>query len=243
VTDRGKKTYHSSQTPDIFGVFGVVTQARAILDAVIPLLPAIRQEIHCGTGDHMTYCEAIRRVAESRHLVSHTPNEAFSIIHGARFGRVQFALAQYDVSIASSGARCNLRQIAIPQRCGFHMGWASGSPVFETVQREDAETDARGLSRWQWQTFCDAVGNGGDPFSGGAPQLVGLYRNGQGRELGVYFRGVAYYSGVPAVQPVQARGEFRDELFQRVDADGRLFPGAQRHVRNQRSAVIAPFPL
>jgi hypothetical protein len=81
----------------------------------------------------------------------------------------------------------------IEQRDGITSGsrrWASGSPVAERVRREDSETDARGLCRWQWQTFCDAIRARTDPFSGGVPQLVSLYNNGNGR-IGIEY-GLAF---------------------------------------------------
>lgn len=50
-------------------------------------------------------------------------------------------------------------------------------------------------SRVVFSAFCDAMDSGKDRFTGGAPQLVGLYRQGPGRIFGVHWNGQTYLCG------------------------------------------------
>jgi hypothetical protein len=55
----------------------------------------------------------------------------------------------------------------------------------QTAARSELGT----FSRAVFIGFCDALVSGQDPFSGGAPQLVGLYRHGAGMHFGIFLRG------------------------------------------------------
>jgi hypothetical protein len=54
------------------------------------------------------------------------------------------------------------------------------------------------FSRAVFTGFCDALVSGQDPFSGGAPQLVALYRHGAGMHFGTFLRGKSYFRGLEA---------------------------------------------
>jgi hypothetical protein len=84
-------------------------------------------------------------------------------------------------------------------------------------------------SRAVFGAFCDAVNSKKDPFTGGAPQLVGLYRKGPARAFGVYWNGRTYLHGTDISDAPLEATEYRNSRFERVDAAGVLLDGAQRH--------------
>jgi hypothetical protein len=87
------------------------------------------------------------------------------------------------------------------------------------------------FSRAVFTGFCDSLISGEDPFSGGAPQLVGLYRNGSGMHFGTILRGKSYYRGLEAAQLSVPQIEWRNELFERCDSSGKRIEGAQAQPR------------
>jgi hypothetical protein len=71
-----------------------------------------------------------------------------------------------------------------------------------------------------FSAFCDAVVAGGDPATGGPPQLVGLHRHGPGRSLGIVIGDRRYLSGADVLTHEHERlvgVDWFNELFERVD--------------------------
>jgi hypothetical protein len=124
------------------------------------------------------------------------------------------------------------QEIALPTESALVLAVGSGADV---VTRWDDEWRRRlgRTSRSVFSAFCDALRSKGDPRTGGAPQLVGLYRTGVAHTFGVISDGRRYVCGlaVPESSAVESL-EWRNELFERLD--GRtleLLPGAQRQPR------------
>jgi hypothetical protein len=99
-----------------------------------------------------------------------------------------------------------------------------------------ARSEQGNTSRSIFNAFCDSLASGGDARSGGAPQLVGLYREGTGRTFGIVYQNKRFIQGLPALPTMNSSlVDWRDELFQRVDAQTLApLPGAQRHARPRR---------
>lgn len=76
-----------------------------------------------------------------------------------------------------------------------------------------------GFSRFVFGALCDSLKEGNDKFSGGAPQLVGLYRHTPGLNFGIIFNGKRYFSGklMDDFNSLLPRIEWRNELFERCD--------------------------
>jgi len=92
---------------------------------------------------------------------------------------------------------------------------------------------AGGTSRAVFSAFCDALRLGKDPHSGGAPQLVGLYRRGAGITFGIIWEQQKYLLG-RAVDRLSTPNtvEWRNALLERCDGvTGERLPYAQPHLR------------
>lgn len=78
------------------------------------------------------------------------------------------------------------------------------------------------VSRVHFQGFCNALKSPcPDPFSGGAPQLLGLGSSGVGRHYGVQTTAGTFFKGVPASFTSVPHGtQWRDEAFRPVGPDG-----------------------
>jgi hypothetical protein len=113
--------------------------------------------------------------------------------------------------------------------------FASGSGTSSVEKHLAAwrSSEAGGTSRAIFSAFCDSLSAREDLRSGGAPQLVGLYRIKNGRSFGIYFEGRPYVHGMTASKFAgRSAIEWRNELFEIVDPDsGNLATDAQVHRR------------
>jgi len=115
----------------------------------------------------------------------------------------------------------------------LHIALGSGKRAVEQ-QNEALQYDPQGrTSRAIFWAFCDALNKKTDPLSGGAPQLIGLYRTEMAKSYGITYEGHRYYQGLLVPDSAHLNGiEWRDVNFQRVDgATMQVLPGAQRHGR------------
>ncbi|UOX89351.1 hypothetical protein MUY14_01530 [Amycolatopsis sp. FBCC-B4732] len=108
----------------------------------------------------------------------------------------------------------------------------SGRPQLEKNHRawvKPTGSEKDRTSRAVFSAFCDAVGSGADALTGGAPQLVGLYRQGPGRTFGVRWQGKTYLHGTEVSGTELTNLEYRNSRLERVNSAGTLLAGAQRH--------------
>ncbi len=89
------------------------------------------------------------------------------------------------------------------------------------------------VSRIYFEGFCNALKSPSpDPFSGGAPQLLGLGSAGVGRHYGVQTTAGTFFRGLPAsFSSVPTGTQWRDETFQHVGPNG-------AYMKNRRRKLI-----
>ncbi len=69
-------------------------------------------------------------------------------------------------------------------------------------------------------------------MTGGAPQLVGMFRSGRPESIGVVYRDILYLRGRAIEAAEDVASEWRNQLFERCDPRTKtLLHGAQRHAR------------
>jgi hypothetical protein len=176
---------------------------------------------------------------ESRH---HAPDYSFSILHGGRQAErmdAEFRMWQLSYSAATASTLANWTDTELEietDHSSLIVALGSGGPAVET-QKDALKIDPQGrTSRAVFWAFCDALKSKIDPLSGGAPQVVGLYRKGTPESFGVSYQGQRYFQGLSLPNGVRTDGvRWRDENFQHVDGTTlELLPGAQRHSRSPK---------
>ena len=121
--------------------------------------------------------------------------------------------------------------LPIPERSeAIHIS-GSGKKAMQTAVETRRSSPAGRTTRALFRALVDSLERGSDPKSGGAPQLVGLYRIDPAHSFGVLYRDKRFLHGMP-VQSLapDSRLSWRNELFERASGStrGRL-PGAQVH--------------
>jgi hypothetical protein len=101
------------------------------------------------------------------------------------------------------------------------------------VRREDAtmaKSKARGTSRAAMHAFFQALHSKADPFTGGPPQLVGLWRKGLSQQFGIWWYGKSYVGGMEVPMIGQdAKVNWFNHLFERCDGKGKKLRDANSH--------------
>jgi hypothetical protein len=239
--DAGRKLFACRVCADIFGYVGEVIFPSLVLGQIIA---AADDGLLFNPDDsaelrHAAIVQTVKTSFQSRH---HAPDYDFAILHGAREAEGMTAsfhlwLLSYFSATSAAPARWTDEEVSVgTHESSLIISLGSGGHVVEK-QNDALKIDPQGrTSRAVFWAFCDALRSKADPLSGGAPQLVGLYRKGRPQSFGVSYNGHRYYQGLLVQDSMHFDGvEWRDEKFQRVDgATLEVLPGAQRHGRPEQ---------
>ncbi len=226
--DTAQKLFAAENTPDIFGYCG---------DVQFPTL-ALRQVVEqadrgllfpVGASAEVRHTAiAIALSRASRGYPAHGATTS-TILHFSRDGigaSAAFRLWRLDWSQTRPLASVGL---ALPTESILAASLGSGANVL--IERNHAWRNAQGrTARGIFSSFCEAIASGKDCFSGGAPQLVGLYPKWNGLVFGTVFEGKRYIAGSEIRAGANVHPfEWRNELFERVDPlTLQRLPNAQR---------------
>jgi len=254
ICDNSQKTFLSPLTPDIFGIYGgSVGEFHEIISDVIHELTVLRS-MQMKEEYVSSIAKKISYSIKQRNMKS--PNGR--IVHGFRWvSSVEFTFVEYLIEEINGAVSVNVKPVAIKAHEGFDGSYkklselvsfcyerASGADSLYAVKRDDKDISQRGFCRWHWQVFCDHIKNPRDEYTGGAPQLVGLYRKWNGINFGIYFNSLPYIYGkridATGLDSIPDQMKWHDELFQRINKYGEIIVDAQRHARITSEPQIEP---
>ncbi|KGG90987.1 hypothetical protein P245_14320 [Comamonas thiooxydans] len=239
--DTGAKVLASKNHPELFGYTGyallpftVLTQACTAIDA--GLRDPQAEKSADGKCDWLS-----ARIEEQTRAHPALPDSDFTILYGVRSGtrtyiqrkgngneppvhdpsdpRATFTL--YVMTWNAASGVFKSKRYPVP-----HSGSAivclsgTGADGIQTAQDVWRKSSSSGTSRTMFSSLCDALRKGDDKQSGGAPQLVGLYRKENGRTIGVVTQAGAFFQGVPFRSHPGDAVEWRNESFDVVDSQG-----------------------
>ncbi len=235
--DEARKTGASTATANIYGFVGDVVHPALALNTVAALLEAA---VAPSSLDH-SFEQFQGFIEQAWKTVPPEDRRMTEVVHGTRvregmeseFGLQVLARQQGEVNWSAT-------RLPAPEQSAALQFLGSGAGHATTHSRrwtEPAVRDARWLmggtrsrtSRAVFSGFCDALDAGQDAQSGGAPQLVGLYRSGFGRQFGVVWRDEAYLAGTRLDCLDSSKLEWRNRYFERCDGRGHLLKKAQKH--------------
>ena len=142
------------------------------------------------------------------------------------------AFRLWEVSFQSDGQKWNDVEIDL-QSDRSHFASVSGSggkslrkQLAITSQQEEA-----GTSRHAFQALFQSIKSGNDLLSGGAPQIVGMYRIRSAKSFGMIWNGDRYYCGCKLVAGFNYDSiEWFNERFERADGKTKKrLKGAKQH--------------
>lgn len=232
--DAGRKLFLCRRYPDLFGYTGDVLFPSLVLGQITETADSalLFQSEDSSENRHAKFVNAIQTSFTRRH---NAPDSDFRILHASR--EMSGADAQFKVWSLAFDAKSRLwsdTTSPVPDhRSTLVAAFGSGSNALKSHNLDWAKSSQGGTSRAIFSAFCDSVRSGGDPLSGGVPQLVGMYHTRLPQPFGIVYDGERYLHGFPLPNEVESDAvEWRDNLFQRIDGKTlTVLAGAQRHAR------------
>ena len=226
--DAGRKVFASRSRSEIFGYVGDVLFPSLVLGQVADVVetPLANGPLASARFERIT--DLLKAAFES---LPASQRRAFQIAYARRQGEGMEAQFRFFSLSWNKCVGWKSEEEKVPQVSDSIVIWGSGSSAVQLwKERWDKSSQAR-TSRAVFSSLCDAVGSGKDPLSGGPPQLVGLYRVGSARTIGVFHGGKPFVYGLQAEAADHAGGdlEWRNCLFERCDANGNRLLSAQPH--------------
>lgn len=228
----GRKVFAATRAPDVLGYVGdvlfpslVLGQISAAIDVGALYPPNASPEFRYGRVSGLikaSFCELPR-----------CAKHPFTIFYATREGEGMQATFRLWALTWTHHNSWDEESIPIPKVSSAIRVSGSGANVVDRWQSYWDSSSQGGTSRAVFGALCDAVCSGTDPRSGGAPQLVGLFRKSSGQTIGVVVDRTPYLLGLPIEieggQDSSSDMQWRNPLFERVSVNGDLLVGAQRH--------------
>lgn len=238
VWDSAVKTFTSATRPLLLGYSG---DTLVPIHAVLQLMPLIDTGVLSPSSDDhaaivnlcATFVEQVQATAP-RKLQS-----TFSLLIGSRHGAG--VGAQFGLSLAKfrSDDRFVIERVSIPGHSEVVAVIGSGRQAFLTRLGLWQQSDWARTSRGVFAAFCDTLRAAEDRQTGGAPQVVAVYRPGAGRHLCVSWNGVPFAGGVEVDHVAAATMQCRNVLFERCLPNGAPIANAQRHPRPKNAPTTS----
>ena len=233
--DSGKKTFASSRFPDVFGYCGDAFFPPMMLSQIIEQLDA---GLLCGddaTADTRTEAISSALALSIDSVAGQTTMLPFAIYHGAREREgMQAVFRLWEKSYDTLLKKWEYKEQEIKDDCSY-LVHLDGSGARTIARRETVwkKTDVAGTSRAAIWAVCESLQSRSDSFSGGSPQLVGLWRKGSGKHFGFFWQGKPYLGGLEVLGPRKTAAlQWFNHLFERCDADtGRRIRSAKKHIK------------
>lgn len=227
--DEGMKVFCSLQHPYIFAYCG---------DVLFPLhtLERIIYKIDCGLFFELTdnnfskKLSSVKTEIESSLMKYPNPKPAFSILFASRESYYDFHLGE----IKSENGNISCQEIGLPNKSQIVYVGGSGKSNFKYVEKQmEKHNPNEGTSRFCFHCIAKTIKDYESPTVGGAPQLVGLYRKGNGIIFGIEYERKRYILGKQTIfMPEDLHIEWRNCNFERIDP---------RTLKLQEGAQAQPF--
>ena len=148
----------------------------------------------------------------------------FSVLFGMRVGDLMDSTFTLSAITFTNGRLANRTDHDIPEQSALIAAVGSGADRFRDVLIQWQARDSGGTSRAVYSAFAEHLVLGGDPQSGGPPQLVGLIRRGSARMIGVVWQQKRYFCGMEIAESATSSPiRWHNDLFELCDP-GRTGP-------------------
>ena len=230
--DAGQKTFAPVNSPDIFGFCGnayypplALRQMIDLVNAGIIFSPSVAAE-----DRHQRAIDVIRSAVENR---SDAPISNFSIFHGSRDGEfMPSRFHAWKTQYTSQTGQWTDQELDLGSGQSYlaHIDGSGATTVLRYANRWQ-RTSVKGTSRAAIGAFCDALYSEKDEFTGGPPQLVGIWRKGVARQFGFIWCGKRYLCGVEVPSDAQFDNvHWFNQRFERLDGEKKKrLKDAKRH--------------
>ena len=218
--DLGRKLFAFSKWPDILGYCGDVLFPSIALNQVTQLADAgllFAPSYSC----RQKYQAIVNKLNDlvMAYPAIHTglADNSLDIIHASRHPTDNKQFSCYKISWSASRG-WHGKEVSLPGTSDLLFVLGSGKTEFTQNYVTYQNGPNKGTSRNVFHCFCDTLAHAVDPYVGGSPQLVGIYRKpgSFGLTFGVIYKSARYYLGAH-IDNLQGfdKVDWRNENFER----------------------------
>lgn len=213
--DEGMKVFCSRQYPYIFAYCGDVLFPLHTLERIIDKIDS--DLFFEQTDDNfLSKLTTIRDEIASSLKNYPNPKPSFTILFASRESNYEFHLGK----IVSTEGYISHEEIMLPNKSKIAYVGGSGAKDFRFVEEQlmRERNPNEGTSRFCYHCVAKTIKEYESSTVGGAPQLVGLYRKGNGVFFGIEYNGERYILGKRAnFMPEHLHIEWRNSNFERIN--------------------------
>jgi hypothetical protein len=231
--DYGRKLFASRNYPEILGYYGDVLFPSQVLGRLIDLIDS-NLLFNAEDSPGHKWAKILSVVQKSFKGYPDEKSCFFTIIYCTRENSEMSSVFHMSMlSWRPNEGWIDKQGINLPQESGIIDIFGSGEKSVSKWYSYWSQTRQKRTSRSVFSAFCDALQSGEDKKSGGAPQLIGLYRKGVAESFGIIYKNQRYLFGLPVDESENLKAvEWRNSLFERCDWQTmKPLEGAQRHSR------------
>lgn len=231
--DCGRKLFASTKHPEILGYCGDVLFPSQVLGQLIDLIDAdaLFSKVDLPAEKWAKITEIVQT---SFAQYPKNCRSDFTIVYCTRRSEgMNAAFSMFRLDWKKEKGWRDLGEMGLPSQSDLIGTFGSGEKAVTAWHTYWQNTSQAGTSRSMFGAFCDALVSKADPSSGGAPQLVGLYRQRPAISFGIIYEGQRYLLGIPVNDSIYRDGvEWRNKLFECCDwRTMKVKQNAQRHGR------------
>lgn len=219
--DYGKKVFGCKSSPDIFGYCGDVLFPTIILNQIIGLADEgllFADNSTCEEKSQAVITKLIQSFKNYPSEVNGITADSLQIIHCSRDTNANF----YCNKIRWTKKTNKWSGENVDFKTHSDKLFVVGSGALEFLEKYKSywESENQKTSRALFHCFTDTLIDIKDKYCGGAPQLVGLYRIGNGKSYGIIHNGKRYFQGLQIDNLTNFDNiEWRNELFEICDGN------------------------
>lgn len=241
--DSTQKVFSSRDYPEIFGYSG---RSEFAVHTMQQLISHIDDNCLIAISDSfdLKMQKVISFLDEKVHSLSAKRRGTGTIIYATRIGiKMESVFHVAEIKFGKDGL--TWVEVELPSESGVVAKAGTGAAIHDSINKEWGIHDKlvkdkklgyikKGYSRFVFSSLCEAIMNEHDKYTGGAPQLVGLYKHNPGLNFGVIFNRKRYLSGkeISCSQAKATNVEWRNQLFELCDGESmERLDGAQKQPR------------
>jgi hypothetical protein len=215
--DFGRKVFASYRYPDILGYCGEVLFTSQVLGQIISIIDSESLFLN-NTAPDLKFQIISSMLKEAHVTYPQELKRAFSIIHCSRSGSGMSSLFEINELSWDQINKWQNRSISMPLKSDIIAIYGTGTKtILESFQRWK-QSEVGGTSRSVFSAFCDSVASDSDPATGGATQLVGIFRQGNAKLFGTIYKQHRYLHGLCVDKSSFLENvEWFNELFERCN--------------------------
>lgn len=212
--DYGRKLFASQRYPDIFGYCGDVLFPSLVLSQIISLMDSglLFLQVEKPSERFKKISDLIKKSFDELPYNAQNP---FTVAYCSRLNEGMASTFEFYTLNWNFKDGWITSQPQLPSHSDLVLSLGSGRNSIEASNLRWQATEVKGTSRSVFSAFCDSLKSGLDPFTGGAPQLVGIYRKEAAKNFGIIFNDQRYLFGLPVEENENLKSvEWRNCLFE-----------------------------